>query len=466
MEYTVGDIVRIIDAVPEDVDLSTQIKAIVTDSRRVTEGDLFVAIPGEKYDGHDFTGAAYMNGAVACVVRRGANTSVPRLEVADTVVALGMMAKHRLLNELANATRIAITGSVGKTTTKELIYSLLSVRFSGSRSPKSFNNAIGVPLTVFEAPEDIDFIVFEVGTNHAGEIAYLASRVMPDIAVITRSGYGHIGFLGSTEAIAHEKADLLRVLRPGGVAVINIDSIHHDIFISSVPEGVKIVTYSMRSEDASIHARHLPYEEGDLESRLTKTRLQVDGELYTVPLPYAIAENAVAAIAVAKLFGLSHDEIQEGFDRFEHVPMRMELTEIRGVKIVNDAYNANPDSMLALFRTFDAIRNDRKTWFVLGDMLELGDFSEELHRMVGREFAKHGFKNLLAVGKEARFIAEEAVMNGVKNVYYFTEREEVAEFLGKVLSRGDIVVLKASRAMEFEKIVEELNDALSHTLPA
>ncbi len=464
MKYTVSEIARIIDGVPRNVDVSAVVNNIATDSRVVAEGDLFVAIPGEKYDGHDFIGSAYANGAVACVVRRGTVTSLPSIEVADTVVALGMLAKNRILTELKGGVRIAVTGSVGKTTTKELIYSILSVKYRVSRSPKSFNNAIGVPLTVFDTPADSDFIVLEVGTNHAGEIAYLASRVMPHIAVLTRSGYGHIGFLGSTEAIAHEKADLFRILPPDGTAVINLDSLHGDIFMKSVPSGVKTLTYSTKSPEAHIFARPLLHHSQDWKDMLFHTHVEIDGEEFMIPLPISVVENGVAAVAVAKLLGFGHDEIQEGLNGFHGVPMRMEVMDLDGIEIVNDAYNANPDSMLALFRTFEPIARRSKIWFVLGDMLELGEYSEKLHRMVGSEFVKHHLDNLIAVGKDARFIAEEATIAGVRHAFYFPEKEEVVEFLKKVLDIGDIIVLKASRAMEFEKIVEGLRDAISHPL--
>ncbi len=464
MNLTAGDIVRIVDGEPVSLELSTPVNRIVTDSRKVSEGDVFVAIPGEKYDGHDFTGSAYANGAALCIVRRGTRISVPSVIVADTVVALGALAKHRILTGFKDTIRIGITGSVGKTTTKELIYHVLSTKFRGSRSPKSFNNAVGVPLTVFDAPIPSDFIVFEIGTNHAGEIAYLASRVMPQIGVLTRSGYGHIGFFGSTKAIAHEKADLFRILPPGGAAVINIDSLHADIYLKSIPSGVEVVTFSLSGREADISGHLLDVNTADWHDKLHSTRIEVDGHQFHVPLPGAIAENALAAIAVGKLMGLDNSEIQKGLINFTGVPMRMEVEEFAGIHIVNDAYNANPDSMMALFRTFQPFAGRKNIWFVLGDMLELGEYSAQLHSEIGKHFAQYGFDRLIAVGKDARFIAEEALLNGVPHVFYFPEKDEVAEFLKGYLRKGDIVVLKASRGMELEKIVEELKDALSHPL--
>ena len=459
MRYTVEELARAVDGEVFDVEESATVTGVSTDSRHVKTGDAFVAIKGDKFDGHDFTGSAIVNGAVVCIVERGRRYyGLPRIEVADTLIALGHLAKFHRVRTAPHAKAIGITGSVGKTTTKELIALVLGRKFNVTKSPKSFNNAVGLPLTLLKVSETTEFIISEVGTNHPGEIAYLAARLRPDVAVLTRIGYAHIGFFGSTKAIAHEKADLFRILPSGGLAVRNAESPHIDVFKKSIPEGVKVMTYGLcKSVDVPAEAVE------PLGFNITKFRaLGVD---FKVNLPLSLIENALAAIAVGHALGIPVEEIRDALLEFKGMPMRMEITEIEGVTIVNDAYNANPDSMTALFRTFSAHPNKDRLIFVLGDMLELGDFSEQLHREVGRAFVDAGFKRLVAVGKQARFIAEEAMLGGAK-VFYFEKVDDVADLLVAMLRQGDTLVLKASRRMQLEKIVEELKNALPSALSA
>jgi len=433
-----------------DADPELEIKGVSTDSRTVKEGDLFFAIRGPKFDGADFAREALEKGASCVVLPFGKGPSdIPRILVDSPILALGRLANYKIKRMSAKV--IGITGSVGKTTTKELIYTLLSARFKVYKSKKSYNNNIGLPLTILNAPPDIDFLVLEYGTNHPGEISYLTYIARPHIAVLTKVARSHLEFFVNTLNVAIEKAGLFEALPPKGIAVINAETIHLDEIEKRIPPLVKKIFYGVDKGD--IKPSRYTFEED-------KTKFSVDGVELILPIPSrGMLENALAAIVVAKELEIPLHEMKELLRNFRDESMRMEIIKLEsGFKIVNDAYNSNPDSLMELFKTFNE-QEDKRLIFVLGDMLELGDKALELHKEAGVKFVETGHKILFTCGNLARFISEEAAKRGAE-VYHFQSKKALQDALLNFVKRGDTILFKASRAMQFEDIIKNLEEKL------
>ncbi len=448
MRYTLGEIAEIIGGKLRGVDPSIEVRGISTDTRTLRKGEIFFALEGERFDGSMFIKDAIRRGAPAAVAPSGYEGEEPVIEVDDPLIALGKLAAHHRLS-LKNLKVIAVTGSVGKTTTKDLIYHLLKDSFKTQKSPKSFNNFVGVPLTIFKADEETACLVAEAGINRKGEMQHLAMILNPDIAVLTRVGRAHVGYLGSMEDIAWEKSALFKRIRTGGTAILNADSPYVEIFEKAVPDGVRIFFYGIEKGD-------LKPDSCDFQEK--RTEFVLKGEKIIVPKPgRGMLEDALAAISVALTFGIDLKTIGKRLATFEGSPMRMQISEIRGIEIVNDAYNANPDSMIELFRAFPETGN-RRNIFVLGDMLELGDEAEELHREIGRAFSEFDHRILIAIGPLAREMARSAKEAGVEKVYSFLDINEAIEFIKAFVKPGDRLLLKASRLVELERIEQALKE--------
>ena len=433
-----------------DADPEKEIKGVSTDSRTVKEEDLFFAIRGPKFDGADFAMEAVEKGASCVILPFGKGPSnIPRILVDSPILALGRLANYKIKKMSTRV--IGITGSVGKTTTKELIYTLLSARFKVYKSKKSYNNNIGLPLTILNAPQDIDYLVLEYGTNHPGEISYLTYIARPHIAVLTRVARSHLEFFVNTLNVAIEKAGLFEALPPRGIAIVNAETIHLNEIERRIPPLVKKIFYGVEKGDVK-PVRYTLEED--------KTKFLVDGEELILPIPgKGMLENAMAAIVVAKELGIPLHEMKELLRNFRDESMRMEIINLEsGFKIVNDAYNSNPDSLLELFKTFREHKGKRLI-FVLGDMLELGDKAPELHREAGEQFVATGHKILFTCGELAKFISEEAAKRGAE-VHHFQSKRDLQDALLNFVKQGDIILFKASRAMQFEDIIKNLEEKL------
>lgn len=430
------------------------ISAVGTDSRDVRPGELFFAIVGERFNGHDFVEAALKAGAVAAVV-----SDVPRLAsrlqetgplicVADTAEALGRLAAYHR-SQLA-AQVIAVVGSNGKTTTKQWIDVVLRARKRGRASPKSFNNHIGVPLTLLSAQSSDEYVAVEIGTNHPGEVAALADIARPDLAVITSIGEEHLEFFGDLTGVAREELSILRTVRPRGFVVANLECTRFPDWNSR--GDLTRLTFGIDAA-ADLRASGLHWDGRRLH-------FTVNGRFaYSIPLVGAHnVLNALAAIAIGLRFGLSHDEIAAALAAAEAPPMRLERRAIGSLTLINDAYNANPASMRAAFAAVEELADGGRRVFILGDMRELGEHAERCHEELGRAAGRSSAQVIVAVGAHARTVSDGATATAgpSKRIYSFPAVEAVGPSLERILEPGDVVLLKGSRAVRLERLLPYL----------
>jgi UDP-N-acetylmuramoyl-tripeptide--D-alanyl-D-alanine ligase len=434
------------------------VRRVTTDSRDVRPGDLFFALRGPRFDGHRFAAESLAKGAVACVCDRNVHppTEPARfLVVENTLNALGRLAKHYRHAVLPISTVvIAVTGSNGKTTTKCMIDHVLGAEFKGRASPKSFNNAIGVPLTLLSADADDRYLVVEIGTNAPGEVASLAALASPNVAVITSIGEAHLEGLGDIHAVAVEKTSLLRFVRPAGFAVVNVDRAEILPYLASAGR-TRLLTFGVDQSAKLCVTRR--------RADLRGTAFELEGRYrMELPMPGAHhATNAAAAFAVARWFGVAPERIAERLQSFRPPEGRTQLAEIGGVKLVDDAYNANPASVAAAVEALQGAQNGRRV-FVLGDMLELGVDSSASHRRAVRGAVEAGIEVLVAVGpatvEAAR--ASKSEPNGTR-VYCCDDVSGANELLDTLVTVGDTVWIKGSRGMELDRIVRHLQTRLN-----
>jgi UDP-N-acetylmuramoyl-tripeptide--D-alanyl-D-alanine ligase len=434
--------------------------ALSTDTRTLRPGQAFLAIRGETFDGHDYLAQAGAAGAVLAIVDRppaGAGAlphAMSVLQVPDTGRALVQLAAaYRRTLETTKV--VAVGGSNGKTTTTRLIAHVLASVLRGRSSPKSFNNAVGVPLTILSARRGDQYLVCEVGTNAPGEIAPLASCAQPDVAVITSIGREHLEGLGSAEGVLAEEVSLLDGLRPGGVAVMTADcpALTQRVMGDKTRNAGRSVVRFGFASDADL--RITACESGDSE-----TRFCLNGRSwYTLALPGRHnASNAAAAIAVARRLGVDDDSIRAALASARGAEMRMERVQAGGVEFLNDAYNANPDSMLAALRAFDdcfprASGSGRRV-LVVGDMLELGSAGPDAHREIGDAIGEMDVDLAVFVGElSAHAVARLARRWPATRYAHVPQADEPGMArVASMLRAGDRVLLKASRRIALERV--------------
>jgi len=431
------------------------IGAICTDSRQARAGDLFLALRGEQFDGHDFLQQVIQKGAVAAIVERGIKPAIlpdcAVVAVKDTRAALGRLATAYCKD--FTAPLVAIAGSNGKTTTKEIIASVLKQKFETLKSEASFNNDIGVPLTLLRLNLRHEIGVIEVGTNHPGELAPLVRMFQPKFGVITNIGREHLEFFGDLEGVAREQGFLAELLPPGGLLLVNGDNEWSDTLAQRTR--AEVVRVGIQESN---------------EWRLRGVRLDGQGSTFYVETPSAEhageyrlnllgrhqAVNALFAIALGARLGLGRTAIQSGLASCQPAKMRLQLWELNGVRVLDDAYNANADSMLAALQTLQELPCKGRRVAVLGDMAELGAHSEAAHEEVGRRTAELGIGQLFAVGKMASVMARGARGAGLSRVLEFADVEAAAAAVRSFVKTGDLLLLKASRSSRLERISELL----------
>lgn len=425
--------------------------AVSTDSRRIPQEALFLPLAGERFDGHDFIGKALENGAAAVMSHRACEEyPVPALYVGNTSQALlDLAGGYRMM---CGGSVVGVTGSVGKTTTKELLYAVLAQQFRAEKTEGNLNNEIGLPLTLMRMTKDTEVMVAEMGMNHFGELSLLTRIAQPDLAVITNIGTMHIENLGSREGILRAKLEILEGLRPGGRVIFNGD----DALLRPLAARYHAVCFGL-SEGCDVRAsRVCESAEG------SKFTVHAFGKSFEAALSVPGLHNvldALAAAAVGLLLGLSPEQIAEGLQSY--APLRQRVSHAAGMTIIDDCYNAGPESMRAALRVLAGTPTEGRRIAVLGGMLELGDFAPELHAGVGREAAKAA-DLLLAYGPCSECYVQGAHEAGLAGAQAFATHDALVAALEETCRAGDTLLFKGSHGMHMEQVLAHLLKTKEH----
>jgi len=439
------DVARVMGAAAAARPAGTQILGWSIDSRTLAPGDLFIALRGENHDGHDYVKAALEKGAAGALVERDPGNPA-LLIVEDTLAALQKLAGWARCRWAGKV--VAVTGSAGKTTTKDVIAHLLAVEMAVGKTIGNLNNHVGLPLSILRLPDESRVAVLEMGMNHAGEIRALARIARPDVGVVTNVGYAHVEAFGSVEAVSRAKRELIEELPADGVAVLNAD----DPLVSAFREVHRgsVVTFGL-AESADVRAE-------DVELGVETVRFRCGGIRFESPLVGRHGlSNVLAGLAVARVFSIPLERLREAVHSLAPGKMRGERLEHNGVIIWNDSYNSNPEAARAMI---DVLRSTpaRRRVAVLGEMLELGPSTEPLHRDIGRYVAAQGIDVLVGIRGAARFTVEEAVRAGLSDgaAYFFEDPAAAGDFLSGMLREGDAVLFKGSRGVKVERALERV----------
>jgi UDP-N-acetylmuramoyl-tripeptide--D-alanyl-D-alanine ligase len=451
---TLAEVAAAADGVVRDADPATPVTSLSVDSRAVAQGALFVALPGARTDGAAHAPQALAAGAAACLARAGALGREPRVEVADPLAGLAAVAGA--VRARSGALVVAVTGSVGKTTTKDLLAAVLATRLETVANHASFNNEVGLPLTLARLEASTEAMVVELGARAPGHVAALARLARPGVGVVVNVGEAHVGVFGSRQAIAEAKAELVEALGPGGVAVLNADDPLVAAMAGRTP--ARVVTFGLGA-DAAVRATGV---ELDAEGR-ARFRLVTAGGGADVALP-AVGEHlvtdALAAAAAAGALGFAPREVAAGLGAASLSPSRMQVTRrADGLTVIDDAYNANPTSTAAGLKALAAAGRGRgRTVAVLGEMAELGDTAVTEHDRIGRLVARLGIDRLVGVGELGQVIVRAARMEGM----WPEEAEAVADAdaalaaVAASVEPGDVVLVKASRVVALDRVAARL----------
>ena len=409
------------------------------DTRTINQGECYVGIMGENFDGNKFYKDAFKLGAVACILDHFSASSEEMgniILVEDSVKAVQSIASYLVDN--IDAKVVAVTGSAGKTGTKDMIYSVLSKKYKVLKSPGNYNNAIGLPFALLNYINE-DIIVLEMGMNGLGEIDTLSKIAKPDIAVITNIGTAHIGLLGSRENILKAKLEILNGMNKDGVLVINNDN---DLLNTINGIEQKIVRFGIDNKS--------DYNASNIYTKNGSTFFSIDNKEYSVPvLGKVFAYNALCAYAVGKQFDLSDEEIKEGLESVILTGNRMQIIEENEHTIINDTYNANKEAVMSSLDTLTTFENKKVA--ILGDMLELGEYEEEIHREIGR-YANGKVDMLITIGNLSKYIYEE--FSGTK--YHFDNKVDAMDKIKDLINKDDVILVKASQGMKLIEIVDYL----------
>ena len=428
------------------------VEAVITgvrhDSREVCPGDLFVALTGENADGHCFLARAREAGAAAALVSHPVDDPLPQILVEDTLLAFGAIAKQYRREE--NIPVVAITGSVGKTTTKEMISCVLAGRYRVSKTQGNRNNNLGLPITIMEMPGDTEIAVLELGMNHFGEMSYLTSIAQPDVVVITNIGTMHIEHLGTREGILKAKLEIMEGIRDNGVAVFNGD----EPLLWNLREGKhRRIYFGIENDLCDVVAEDVRQMDGGMY--FTVRGLGQRFQIYVPQEGRHTVYNALAAVCVGLMNQISPETIQYQLGLFHNTGMRQRLFEQDGYTIIEDCYNAGPESMEAALHVLSEHPCEGKRIAVLGDMLELGSRAMAEHYRVGR-LAAVAADLLLAYGDHSERMIIGAVTGGMspKCALHFDDQKEMAQSLSRMAHPGDVLLFKGSRGMKMEKVME------------
>jgi UDP-N-acetylmuramoyl-tripeptide--D-alanyl-D-alanine ligase len=433
----------------------TLVKRVNTDSRAAQPGDLFIALAGERHDGHDFLRDVIQKGVAAVMVERNkVPANLPKcavIVVENTRKALGQVAAR--YRSVFSMPMVGVGGSIGMKTTKVLLSSILRQKLDTVWSEASFNNDIGVPLTLLRLEKKHEAGIMEVGTNHPGELEPLLGMVQPRMGVITSIGREHLEFFNDLAGVAREEGTIAEKLPAGGVLFMNGDSEWTpEIVHRTQARAVRVGTGAKNDWRAT----NIRLASQGVTFRVETPRADFSGDYKINLLGRHQVMNALLAMAVGAEMGLSRAEIERGLAECQPPKMRMQLWESNGVRVLDDAYNANADSMLAALQTLHDMPCKGRRIAVLGDMAELGSHSEEAHLEVGRRVAESGVGQLFTVGKMAALIAKAAREKGLNRVFEFADVEAAAPAVKSFVKAGDVILIKASRAARLERITDAL----------
>ena len=429
------------------------------DTRKIQEGDCYIGIKGTTFDGSKFWKQALENGANCVIVENIEFTEEEKSEfkgktiikVENTLEALYEIAKYK--RTLYDIPVIAVTGSVGKTSTKDIIANVVSQKYKTLKTIGNNNNNIGLPFTILRL-QDEEAMVLEMGMNHFGEISLLTSIAKPTICVITNIGTSHIGNLGSRENILKAKLEILEGCENPTIIINNDNDLLHNWYEKN-KEDRNTITYGIQ-EKSDLNAKNIVLTPNNSEYTCT-----LDGENIKIKVPVGgehFVLNSLCAIEVGKVLEIQANDIVKGIESFELTKKRMDVTELKnGIKVINDAYNASLESMKASLKVLAENKDNRKI-AVLGDMFELGKFTKEIHQKVGEEVYNNNIDILVCSGENAKYIAEEAENKGMKKeyIYYLENKEKIIDLLKEIMKPGDIILFKASNGMKFFELAEKL----------
>ena len=446
-----GQIAKFAGAELKAGDGNISVSKVSTDSRTIKPGELFVALRGENFDGHKFVEDVAQKGAAGAIVDLAWQGKVPDkfavLRAQDTLDAYqNLAANYRKSLPLKV---ITITGSNGKTSTKDFAASVLARKFRVTKTEGNFNNHVGLPRTVLEATSEDEVAVWEIGMNHPGEIAALSKIAAPDIAIITNVGIAHIEFMGSREAIAKEKAALAQAVGPDGTVILNAD----DSFSQKIAARTSAKLVFAGTSAGTVRATEIRQSAEGSEFTILEGAHRCRAQL---PVPgLHMVQNAMLAVAAGRVFGLSIEECAAGLVSAPLTKARLQIKQIHGVQFIDDSYNANPESMKAALRTLVELDADGKRIAVLGEMRELGAETESGHREVGECAAELGVDQLIAIGEGGAIMAQAAQASGLEKSAIVRSTREAAEMLGDIAAPGDLVLIKGSRSARTECVLEE-----------
>jgi UDP-N-acetylmuramoyl-tripeptide--D-alanyl-D-alanine ligase len=448
IKLTVGEVARITGGELSTSDKNAAIKSFSIDSRTIKPGDFFIALKGQNFDGHDFIEGAAKKGCGGIIAERVPDTGYNKkikhvLVVEDSRKAMGAIAGA--IRELVSIPVICITGTNGKTTLKEMLAHLLASEYRVLKNIKSYNNIIGLSLTLFDLDPSYDIAVLELGSSHPGDIAALAEIARPDAAVITNIGDGHLEFLRDRKGVFEEKTSLLRFLPRSGVVFLNKDD--ELLESASAPEAATKFFGMSPGSDFRIT---------DLERKENGYSFSVEAEKFFIPLEGKHnVYNAAAAIAAAEYFGISPDEARERLREMSLPGMRLERINAGGVIFINDSYNANPVSFECALEVLQETPAKGKKGVIAGDMLELGEREAAFHEEIGRSIAEKKIDFLITVGELAEHITRGALEAGMdkKMVFSAKDHESTAEIASRITNPGDLVLVKGSRMNKMEEVI-------------
>lgn len=432
------------------------LKKLVIDTRMLEYGDTFVGIKGENYNGNDFLYDAVEKGANCVILDENkdiTDISIPIILVSDSSKALGIIASY--IRNNSDSIFIGVTGSVGKTSTRDIIYSVLNESHPTLKTENNYNNNIGLPLTISKLCDE-RFAVIEMGMNHLGEISYLSNIVKPNIGVITNVGTAHIGILGSRENILKAKLEILDGMDDSSTLIINNDNdLLHDYYLNNNDNKKNIITIGI-DNDSDYKAINIKENDDNSEFDVVLNNQTIH---ILCPIPgRAYIYNSLCAIAIGSMLSIDNNKIIDGIKNIHLTKNRLEFINLKNnIKIINGVYNASVDSMKASIEVLKNQTCNRKI-AVLGDMLELGCYSKELHQGIGRFVYENNIDVLITVGRDSSYISSEAIKCGMNknNVYTLSNNNDAISILSDIILPGDVILLKASNGLNFKEILNEI----------